>query len=63
METTFTTAEAAERLGLSRVRIVQLCNDGRFGRKLGRDWIITEDEIEAFEQLDRGPGRPPKDHD
>lgn len=61
METTFTTAEAAARLGLSEVRIRQLCNDGRFGRKLGRDWIITEDEIQAFEGLDRPAGRPPKD--
>jgi excisionase family DNA binding protein len=56
-----TTAEAADRLGLSEVRIRQLCNDGRLGRKVGRDWLFSEEELTAFLATDRPTGRPPRD--
>jgi len=62
METKYlTTAEAAERLGLSDVRVRQLCNDGRLGRKIGRDWLISEEELTAFLATNRPAGRPPRD--
>ena len=64
METKYlTTDEAAERLGLSAVRIRQLANDGRIGTKIGRDWLFTAEELDAFATQERGPGRPPADHE
>ncbi|MCD8197953.1 MAG: helix-turn-helix domain-containing protein [Lachnospiraceae bacterium] len=37
-------AEAAERWGLSRRRVITLCNDGRIqgSQKVGATWIIPE---------------------
>jgi hypothetical protein len=54
-----TVAEAAEALELSEPRIRTLCQEGRMGRKVGRDWVITADEIEAMRDRP-GPGRPRK---
>jgi excisionase family DNA binding protein len=56
-----TTAEAADRLGISEVRIRQLCQDGRLGRKIGRDWLFTAEEVESFRRQSRPTGRPAKD--
>jgi len=53
----FTTTQAAEALGISVQRIKQLCAEGRMGMRVGRDWIITQDDIEA--NRIRKPGRPP----
>jgi len=58
-----TTAEAADYLGLSEVRIRQLANAERIGQKIGRDWLFTQEELDAFANQERGPGRPPVDHD
>jgi hypothetical protein len=37
-----TTAQAAEELGVTRGRVIQLCNQGRVegAERIGRDWII-----------------------
>lgn len=54
----FTTERAAEALGISVQRIKQLCGEGRMGVRVGRDWVITPEEIEANRV--RKPGRPAK---
>jgi len=54
-----TTTEAAERLGVSTARVRRLVLDGRLpAEKFGRDLVIYETDVEAFERL-KG-GRPPK---
>lgn len=52
----YTTAEAAELLGVSRDRVIDLCNAGRMGQKVGRDWVISAADIRANQV--RRSGRP-----
>lgn len=52
----YSTAEAARILGVSRDRVIDLCNAGRMGRKIGRDWVITAADIRLNQE--RRPGRP-----
>jgi excisionase family DNA binding protein len=55
------TAEAAERLGISERRVRVLVNEGRLpARKLGHQWIIDPDDLERDAVRKRSPGRPPK---
>ena len=56
----YTVTEAAEALELSEPRVRTLCQEGRMGRKVGRDWIITADDIESMRDRP-GPGRPRKE--
>lgn len=45
-----TVYEAAERLGLSHQRVRQLIDQGRLpARKVGRDWVILESDLESAE--------------
>ncbi len=53
-----TTVEAAAELRLSEIRVRQLCQDGRLGRKIGRNWAITRSQLEKFRELDRPSHRP-----
>ncbi len=54
-----TTTEAAEQLGISPARVRRLVLDGRLpAEKFGRDLVIKESDVEAFQRL-KG-GRPPK---
>ena len=54
-----TTAEAAERLGVSAPRVRRLVLDGRLpAEKFGRDHMIKESDLKLVEV--RTPGRPPK---
>lgn len=57
-----TTKEAAQRLGLETTGAVrQLILAGRLeAKKVGRDWLIEEDAIKAFEETRRPVGRPKK---
>jgi excisionase family DNA binding protein len=59
MDKFYNTKEAATLLGLSPVHVRTLCEQGRLGSKVGRDWIITQEELDAFERRPRG--RPPKE--
>lgn len=52
-----TTEQAAEELGISEQRIKQLCCEGRMGVRVGRDWVITAEDIERNRERP-GPGRP-----
>lgn len=58
-----TVDEVAEKLGLTPQRVRQFCRDGRLGQRVGRQWVITEEEFERFQSIPRQPGvsigRPP----
>lgn len=59
MAKTLTTQEAAERLGISAIRVRQLIGAGRLpAEKFGRDYMIKEEDLELV--ADRKPGRPAK---
>lgn len=53
----YTTAEAAEYLDLTQDRVQQFCQQGRLGRKIGRNWSITGSQLKTFAALDRPAGR------
>jgi excisionase family DNA binding protein len=58
-----TTAQAAERLGVSPRRVVALITAGRLpAAKFGRDWVIREADLAAVQRLPQGwpKGRPRK---
>ena len=59
-DTLLSTAEAAEVLGISEQRVRQLCAEGRMGRKVGRDWVISVEDLERNRERP-GPGRPRKE--
>lgn len=55
-----TAKEAAVRLGLHPSRIRVFCREGRIrgATKLGRDWVMTEAALDAFDRKERKRGRP-----
>lgn len=54
-----TTAEAAERLGISEARVKLLCKSARIkSRKFGRAWAIATKDCRLPKPLKNG--RPPK---
>ena len=58
----FTTAEAAEELGLNRDTVRHYCqgdNPRIKALKVGRDWLIPRAEIDRYERDRRDVGRPP----
>ncbi len=51
--------EAAEKLGVSRIRVNQFIDEGRLpAQKVGRSYVIKESDLELVK--DRKTGRPPK---
>ena len=55
-----TTKEAAERLGVTAIRVRQLISEGRLpAEKFGRDYMIKQEDLRLVE--DRKPGRPSKE--
>jgi len=51
--------EAAEKLGVSRIRVNQFIDEGRLpAQKIGRSYVIKESDLQLVE--DRPTGRPPK---
>jgi excisionase family DNA binding protein len=57
MSQTFTTKEAAERLGITAARVRQLVLAGQLpAEKFGRDLVIHESDLESVK--DRPIGRP-----
>lgn len=54
------TTQAAERLGVTRQHVGLLIRRGEIkAQQVGRNWIIDERSLEAFERRERpGPGRP-----
>jgi len=56
-----TVAQVAAELGVSEEYVRKLCQAGRLGAKVGRQWLIAREELEAFKATRRRPGRPPAD--
>jgi excisionase family DNA binding protein len=55
------TSEAAEKLGVSAIRIRQLIQEGKIkAKKLGRDYVIEESELESVKTYGK-VGRPKKE--
>jgi excisionase family DNA binding protein len=58
-----TTKQAAERLGISVRRVQLLIQKGSLpAEKIGRDWIIDDEDLEEFASQKRSPGRPSNPH-
>jgi excisionase family DNA binding protein len=56
-----TTEEAASRLGITTRAVVKLCKEGKLdARKHGRDWDITPDSVQAYQENRPKPGPKPK---
>jgi excisionase family DNA binding protein len=56
-----TTAQAAEKLGITAPRVRQMILDGRISaEKVGSILLIPASEIERISKLPRKPGRPAK---
>ena len=53
--------QVANELGISENRVREFCQEGRLGEKVGRQWIITRSELEAFKLIPRKRGAPRKD--
>ena len=56
-----TPEQAAEFLKVSAERVRQFCREERLGQKLGRDWVISRDELVRFDNIPRQTGRPPQE--
>jgi excisionase family DNA binding protein len=57
--TLITTAQAAEKLGISVRRVQELINSGRLpAQQFGRTYVVNEGDLKLVE--DRKPGRPRK---
>lgn len=54
----YTTTDAARRLRLSSRRIRQAIQSYGVGRKIGRDWMLSETDIEYIRQRIGQVGRP-----
>lgn len=55
----YTTKEAGLLLGLSPRSITKYAELGQIkAEKMGRDWIITADDLKRFQQIKRKVGRP-----
>lgn len=55
----YTTEEAGAELGVTGRQVAHLCRQGRLGRKIGRNWAITKDDLDSFVRIPPGP-RPKK---
>ena len=54
----YTCLEAAAVLGVNETRVRVLCRSGRLGRKHGRAWMITEQDLRRYRNA--GPMKPRK---
>ena len=54
----YTTRQVAEEIGVNVQRVRKLAGDLGIGRKVGRDWVFSGDDLEA---LRRRPDRRRKD--
>ena len=52
-----TTRQAADALGISVQRVKQLAVQLGVGQKVGRDWVLSDDDLERLRQRDTRRGR------
>jgi hypothetical protein len=63
MDDLYTLSEAAAFCGVTAVTLRKYCLAGRYGRKLGNQWVLTKAEIDAINALPvsaHKAGRRPK---
>ena len=54
-----TAREAAEKLGLSKIRVIQFCQQGRIpAEKENGRWKLFEEDVEEFAKMPRRTGNP-----
>jgi excisionase family DNA binding protein len=58
MERNLTSAQAAALLKCTPSWICRLCQEGGIGIKFGRDWLVSLEEVMAYQHKRRRPGRP-----
>ena len=51
-EKIYTVAEAAEILALTEGRVRQLCRWNSIGVKLGRDWVLSDEDVQKLRDRD-----------
>ena len=56
----YTLAQAADLANLQAVTLRKHCLAGRIGRKLGSQWVLTDEDIATARALNHRPGRPRK---
>ncbi|HSH83388.1 MAG TPA: helix-turn-helix domain-containing protein [Herpetosiphonaceae bacterium] len=57
----WSTQQAADYLGVTRQAVHALARRGEVGRRVGRAWVFTKSEIDAWRDKPRPlGGRPPK---
>lgn len=57
-----TVDEVSKELKVTPQRVREYCRAGRMGTKIGRQWLITRDELDAFKKSHPlPPGRPRHD--
>lgn len=61
MDELLTVADVARELGITQVTVRRYCLEGRLGRKVGRQWLVTRQQLDAFKAQRRPPGRPRKE--
>jgi hypothetical protein len=54
----YSTTEAGEILGLSRIAVIQHCKRNNIGKKIGRDWVLTEEDLNKIRERIGKTGRP-----
>lgn len=57
MQHRLTTADAADRLRVTPERLTALARDGALGQKIGRSWVFTAKEVDAYKRRKTRPGR------
>jgi len=55
-----TVDDVAKELDVTPGWVRQLCYEGRLGKKIGRQWLITREELDSYKTNRRPPGRPHK---
>lgn len=57
----YTSKEVAEKLGWARSTVLKHALRGVAGRKHGRDWLFTEEDVKKLAALSPRPGPKPRD--
>lgn len=53
-----TVEDVAKELSVSPGWVRRLAQDGKLGRKVGRQWLFTSKEVEDYKRNRKPPGRP-----
>jgi hypothetical protein len=57
-EKLYNAKEAAEQLGLTDGRIRQICRWNSIGTKIGRDWLLSQKDLEKLRSLENRKKSP-----